>query len=471
MTAINIFVVQLPFPSLQYFPERRYFPLEQEWFREAAGEDFTIPESGIWEVPWWVSWVSGAIQAGLDVLGVRGEVHTVELSRTRCDLNSVMRDLPEGSAGDLFCFSPLTQNFLLSRMVAAQIRQRGGKCAIGGPMARFATSEDFDHIFRGRIETQLSKFIHWLAAALALPEPKRPLLLESLAARIDHSWAPTHFQTEINYMRTFTVHGCPFACSFCADRLSGTEPVSKELLLADLSSLASVFKRRTTLYIGDLTFGVSRPSVVQLKDALEQVQRRFGKVFRLIVQTNAALITPRFARELADMNVAVVEMGIESGSAQAVRRTEKYRPSGNWLEERIQILHDHGIQVAGNIIVGLPDDGEAEFAQTEDLILRWRGKLWFHIYGFVPYPNTPLYQRLVEDQRITNWDTQKWCEGADYVFRPYNISAEKANQWLKHLLAIAVGDSADLTRPKPETSDANASADSDGPLSNVSVPA
>jgi len=456
MMTRTIFIVQLPFPSLDYFPEPRYFALEQEWFRVAAGKDFTIPKIGIWELPWWMSWVSGAIEAGLATLGVEAEVRMVELSRVRCDLQSVMDALPESGVGDLFCFSPLTQNFLLAKKVATELRGLRRKCAIGGPMATHATLDCFDHIFVGRIETQLPGFMQWLAKALSVPESSRPLTVESLAAEIDHSWAPPSFHTETNYLRTFTVHGCPFACSFCADRLSGTEGLNKKLLLADLSSLASVFKQRTLLYIGDLTFGVLRPSMVQLKEVLNFLQQTFGKTFRLIVQTNAALITPRFAKELVDLNVAVVEMGIESGSPQAVRRTEKYRPSGSWLEERIRILHDHGIEVAGNIVVGLPDDAETEFLQTEEFIFRWRKKMWFHIYGFVPYPNTPLYERLVRDNRIIDWDTQKWCEGAECVFRPYNISAEKANQWLRHLLAVAVGDQPDgSSRPKQEANNSD----------------
>ena len=446
----TVFVVQLPFPSLDYFPEPRYFGLEQEWFRAAVGKDFTIPEVGIWEVPWWVSWVSASIRAAVQESELEIQVKNVDLSRVKCDLESVCRALPKGEPGDLYCFSPLTQNFALATAVASELRDTARKSAMGGPMSEHARQGDFDFIFRGRIETQWDKFNNWLVEALNLSpgDLSHPANADSLAKHLNHSWVPKTYQADVNYLRTYTLHGCPFACSFCADRLTGPDPVAANLLRADLFALASNFPGRSTLYIGDLTFGVSRPTIVTLKSLLRETADLFGRTFRLIVQTNASLINERFAQELVELGVAVVEMGIESGSPEAVRRTQKRRPSGHWLDERIQILHDHGIRVAGNIIVGLPEDGEQEFAQTEEFMLRWRRQMWFHVYGFVPYPGTPLYDRLVRDGRILEWDMQKWCECADWIFRPYNVSIQKAREWLIHLLRVAVGDTP--TRPSPD---------------------
>ena len=441
MTANTIYVVQLPFPSLDYFPVPRYFERLQAWYRRAAGADCTVPYAGIWEIPLWVSWVRAALLVARNCLDAAFDVQIRDLSRAPFDVDAVLQQLPCVSPGDIYCLSPLTQNRALATRLAAVLRQRGMKAVGGGPVAGDLDAQDFDCIFVGKIETSFEKFLGSFAALLGAPRRNRRTdYVALLAEHLDYTWAFPGYHSQILYLRTFTHHGCPFACTFCADRSSGSSLVDPRLLSRELFSLVSTFPDHQTLYVGDSTFGVAYGAMSNLAEALTGVHDALRRALRLIVQTNPALVTPRFAANLRKLGVVLVELGIESGSSASVRRTQKFRPSNDWLEEKLRILDEAGLRVAANIIVGLPEDSEEDYEQTEAFILKWRHRLWFNVYGFVPYPGTQLYERLVRDQRIRNWNSEQWCEGGPFVFDGYYLDADSAYMYLIRILTAASGE-------------------------------
>jgi radical SAM superfamily enzyme YgiQ (UPF0313 family) len=259
-----------------------------------------------------------------------------------------------------------------------------------------------------------------------------------MARQLDYSWAREGYSRGIMFLRVYSHHGCPFACSFCADRLSGSLVVDPRLLQHDLAALARSFPSREALYVGDLTFGVSRPAVRNLAESLDALAAARGKQFRLIVQTNPALITKAFVEQMRKLGVVLVEMGVESGSAGAVQRATKMRPSTAWLEEKLHLIQEAGLRAAGNIVIGLPDDTEADYEQTAEFVLKWRKDMWFNVYGCVPYPGTPLHDRLMRDGRILHWHFDQWCEGAEFVYEPYQMSAKTAYDWLRRITRAAI---------------------------------
>ena len=376
----SISLAQLPFRSLNYFPAPRYLDALEAKYREVLGSESAIPRKGIWEPPPWITWVRAAIRSALYDRKPNAAVNVLDLSRCEFDFASVMAALNNTAKTDVYCFSPLTQNIGLTTSVAAALRSQGHIAVAGGPVAAYLDPACFDAIFIGRIETQYERFTSWLADVLAVPRTDLHISTESYAQHIDYSWVSREYHEATIYLRTFTHHGCPLKCTFCADRLSGSFVLPAQLLESDLRALRLNFPHRSGVYIGDLTFGVSAASVANLKRSLSDFSDEQNR-FRLIVQTTPALITPRFVADLHELGVSLVELGVESGESGAVRRIQKFRPSTEWLEDKINILLDNKIQVAGNIIVGLPDDTHADFEQTVSFILRWRKTLWVCVMG------------------------------------------------------------------------------------------
>ena len=89
-------------------------------------------------------------------------------------------------------------------------------------------------------------------------------------------------------------------------------------------------------------------------------------------------------------------------------------------------LRRHGIRVYGTFVFGYDNDTADSFAQALDLSLSGE----FYIAAFnhlTPFPATPLYDRLAEDERLTH---DAWWLDPDYrynrvPFRPQGMSAEE----------------------------------------------
>jgi hypothetical protein len=435
----SISILQLPFPSLDYFPVPEYFSALEQWYRTAVASECTVPATGLWEVPPWIAWLQAALRAATRRLPRSPAVQIIDLSRTLFDVDAVMAGIAQFPETAVYCVSPLTQNVTLATRVADLLRRDGLSVVAGGPISGQLDRQHFTSVFHGRVEAAPDRFLVWFGSILQIAPSALGLSLDSLADHLDYSWAAPRYRIDTMYMRTFTHHGCPLACSFCADRLTGAAVVPAPLLEGDLRALSATFQSRTALYIGDLSFGISRESVRNLEIALADLRDQCGRTFRLIVQTNPSLVTSEFANVLHQLGVAVVEIGVESANADSVRRALKYRPSTAWLEEKFRILQDAALRVAGNLVVGLPWDGVDEYAETEDFVRKWRREVWFNVYGFVPYPSTPIFDQLVKDRKIADWDFSNWREGAPFVFHPYRIPAQLAYEGLIKILRAAIG--------------------------------
>src|SRR5215471_4651606 len=99
----TIFLVQLPFPSLSYFPEPDYFPRLGEWYSTVVSEDCQVPHNGLWEIPLWLTWVAAGMRAALEKTTPEVRVEIVDLSCVPFDRPSVFDRLPCHGPGDVVC--------------------------------------------------------------------------------------------------------------------------------------------------------------------------------------------------------------------------------------------------------------------------------------------------------------------------------------------------------------------------------
>ncbi len=87
-------------------------------------------------------------------------------------------------------------------------------------------------------------------------------------------------------------------------------------------------------------------------------------------------------------------------------------------------FHEHGIAIQAGTVFGFDHDERSIFRDTVDFF-RHVAIDSATIGILVPYPNTPLFQRLESEGRIITRDWSKY-DGKKYVvFRPARMSAEE----------------------------------------------
>jgi len=129
---------------------------------------------------------------------------------------------------------------------------------------------------------------------------------------------------------------------------------------------------------------------------------------------------PTLVRDMALAGCTGVFIGFESLTSENLSDAGKRTPRSTEYARRVQLLHDHGIQVNGSFVLGFDHDRADCFAQLADWVEENRMECaTFHI--LTPYPNTPLFRRMKAEGRILHEDWARY-DTAHCVFQPKHMS-------------------------------------------------
>ncbi len=183
--------------------------------------------------------------------------------------------------------------------------------------------------------------------------------------------------------------GCPMGCNFC----------TTSEFFGGKGHVVNFFERGVDLYrvlcdverqLGARAFFIMDENfLLYRKRALEllSLMKAGGKAWSLYVFSSANAIRKYDMRELVEMGVEWIWLGLESGGAayQKLKGTD--------TRALARELQSHGIRVHGSTIIGLehhtPDniDAEIEWAVGHETV--------FHQFMlYTPVPGTPLYRQL-----------------------------------------------------------------------------
>src|SRR5207253_489219 len=131
----------------------------------------------------------------------------------------------------------------------------------------------------------------------------------------------------------------------------------------------------------------SRPEYLRrLCRALRPLERIWSAAVTLDVTDDPTLV-----REMALAGCTGVFIGFESLADDNLAAARKKSPRTQDYARRVDILHQHGIQVNGSFVLGFDEDHPDVFARTAAWTEENRLECaTFHI--LTPYPGTPLYR-------------------------------------------------------------------------------
>ncbi len=139
---------------------------------------------------------------------------------------------------------------------------------------------------------------------------------------------------------------------------------------------------------------------------------------------------PTLVRDMALAGCTGVFVGFESLNLDNLADAGKRTPVPEDYARRVQILHDHGIQVNGSFVLGFDHDGPDVFEKTVEWIEANRLEC-ATLHLLTPYPETPLFRQLEEQHRIVHRDWRLY-DTAHVVFEPALMTAEELHagyQW------------------------------------------
>jgi len=202
-----------------------------------------------------------------------------------------------------------------------------------------------------------------------------------------------------------TVRGCPLNCLFCMNpngRVARTRSVGN--VTAELEWILTAF-RPERISFGDELFSVDMGRTATLLDALAEM--RFGERVRWDVQTHVRYVDRNLFNRFRRAGVERVELGVETGDEEALRRMGK-GTTVNMILDACRAAKEEGVSVGTFFLLGQPHESRQSLRSTVELAVRINPDL--PMFGIMtPYPGTEVARMAAKGEGgykllSTDWD-------------------------------------------------------------------
>ncbi len=222
--------------------------------------------------------------------------------------------------------------------------------------------------------------------------------------------------------------GCPYGCDFCtvtgffgdSIRFRTNESVIDEILR--LKARAKRERGKVGVFFIDDNFAINKKRTKSLLRAMIDA----GAQVPWVAQISMNLLKDE---ELVDLikesGGRWIFMGLESIDMANLKDVNKGFNKPAQYGEVLERLSSRGIYSITSFIFGMDGDRTGVARQTLDAIAEWPPGL--PVYGLMtPYPATPLYDRLLEQGRLTR--PKHWLDFRPFrmAYTPENITVEQA---------------------------------------------
>ena len=194
----------------------------------------------------------------------------------------------------------------------------------------------------------------------------------------------------------YTSLGCPMKCSFCMiniinrqeNEYSDGSAVFRywepEHIIKEFDYFAS--QGITNIKIADELFVLNANHFMRLCELI--IQR--GYKFNIWCYSRVDTVKDQYLATLKKAGVNWLALGIESGNTRVRKDVTKGRFEDVDIRAVVGKIRDHGINVIGNYIFGLPEDDLESMQMTLDLAIEMNTEE-ANFYSAMAYPGSPLH--------------------------------------------------------------------------------
>ncbi len=240
--------------------------------------------------------------------------------------------------------------------------------------------------------------------------------------------------SKYNRLTVQTQRGCPFDCEFCGASIRlnprfRTKPIDR--VMAEIHAIKELWDHPFIEFADDNTFANKRHGRA-LVQALE------GEGIRWFTETDISVAKdPALLQALARSGCAQILIGLESPQRAALAGIEQ---KANWKQsqsdhykESIMRIQDAGVTVNGCFVLGLDDSDASSFDAIYDFVEE-TNLYEVQITLMTPFPGTPLYERLLRENRILKPGAWELSTLFDVNFQPKNMSVEALENGFRELV-------------------------------------
>jgi radical SAM superfamily enzyme YgiQ (UPF0313 family) len=347
---------------------------------------------------------------------------------------------------DLVAISTFSAQVFEAYAIADRLRAAGVRVAMGGLHVSVCPDEAAQHcdfVIVGEGEHVWPAVV--VAAQIAEPtaKPRAAHVLRSIdfppvdVARLP---VPRYDLLENRPYNRFTVQttrGCPWRCEFCASTVMLDRPYRKrpvEHVVRDIAAIRALRPGAFIEFADDNTF-VDKSWGRDLCRALRPLHVKW------FTETDVTVADDEHLLDLMhDAGCRQVLIGLESPGAAELRGVElRGDVKARWADryaQAVRTIQSHGVTVNGCFVLGLDGHGPDVFQRVYDFAVEL--PLYdVQITVQTPFPGTPLYRRLLRENRIIEPGRWDLCTLFDVNYVPRGMTVQQLRDgmyWLAERL-------------------------------------
>jgi anaerobic magnesium-protoporphyrin IX monomethyl ester cyclase len=199
--------------------------------------------------------------------------------------------------------------------------------------------------------------------------------------------------------------GCPYVCSYCADRALAKKSMSEGASWyreKDVQNAIDEIKYYIKEYQGEYLYIFSESFLAMPQRKFDEFIEKYKEIsLPFWFNTRPENITADKMKRLKTVNCHRVSIGIEHGNEEFRRKVLKRHVSNKEIIEASRILKDSGISFSVNNIIGFPDETRELVLDTVELN-RQVAADGISVHIFNPYHGTELRDYSVKKGYIKN---------------------------------------------------------------------
>ena len=345
-------------------------------------------------------------------------------------IDEYVDDIPYDTDADLVALSAKTSCAPQAYEVADKFRAKGKKVVLGGIHAMLCTEEALthvDYVVKGEADVTWPRFVELFKKGQA------PQVMEDDGFPPMDQIPMPRWETvphkDMMFHQLQTTRGCPFMCRFCSvPTISGNsfrfKPI--ERIIEEIKRFPNpgpIKRLSKPMYIVDDNF-LSR--VQYTKDLLKAFipHRKAGQVPDFSAETtfNVAL-DEELLDLLRDAGCTTLIIGFESVSESTLLAMDKKVNFCLPYAEGLRRIHERGIAVMGNFIVGFDTDTLSVFKDTMDFIDE--NNIVYPFFSILtPMPGTKLHDEFKDSGRLDHTDWSRY-DTRHVVMEPKHMTREQ----------------------------------------------
>ncbi|HDU8646525.1 B12-binding domain-containing radical SAM protein [Morganella morganii] len=339
-------------------------------------------------------------------------------------IDESIEELPENFTADLVAMTVITGNAPRAYELAAQMRAKNIPVVLGGPHVTLLPQEALQHadtVCTGYSEQSWPQLIRDFMAGNMQREYRQgadfTLDIPDLPFPERERFDAKHFLTQGVFEAT---RSCAHNCEFCvAPSAWGRKQFQHPVVwvVEDIRRYVARTGKRKVIFV-DLNLVSDIGYAKRLFTALIPLNIQWFGLSTVLIAHNHELMDL-----MARSGCKGLLLGLETVSDGSLKDAGKKFNGSVDYKELIGDLHRLGIAIQGCFVFGLDHDTTDVFDRTVDLAID-AGIDLPRFSVLTPFPGTPLFKRLEEEQRILTTDWSLY-DAQHVVFRPALMSARE----------------------------------------------